>query len=162
MAEEVTTADGVVQAARHVIGTPFRHCGREPGVAMDCGGLIVYVASLAGLAARGPCLYSRFPSRVGLGTILDRHLWCDPAAGPLGSLRAGSVAGFWWDVPCVVSHCAIVADRPLLIGGSEMTIIHSFAMGARQVIEVPLDRFWIDRLVRVWDIPGIEGARWRP
>jgi cell wall-associated NlpC family hydrolase len=43
------TTDDIIAAARRAVGTPFRHQGRTPGVALDCAGLALYVAAENGV-----------------------------------------------------------------------------------------------------------------
>jgi len=39
----------IVRVARGYLGTPFHHMGREPGVALDCAGVLICVARELGL-----------------------------------------------------------------------------------------------------------------
>ena len=41
----------IVKAARTYIGTPFHHRERQPGIALDCVGLLVCVARELGIYA---------------------------------------------------------------------------------------------------------------
>lgn len=71
----MTTGADVVAAARGMLGTPWRHQARLPGVAIDCAGLVVCVARQLGLLPLGFDIngYSRNPD----GTMLalcDQHL----------------------------------------------------------------------------------------
>lgn len=50
-----------------MIGTPFHHQGRNPGIALDCLGFIVCTANCLGLNIRDNKTYRRFPN----GTLLS-------------------------------------------------------------------------------------------
>ena len=49
----MTSAD-IIAIARACLGTPFRHQGRIPGVALDCAGLVVAVAAAPRCRLPGP------------------------------------------------------------------------------------------------------------
>lgn len=81
----MTGADVVAEARTH-LGTPWRHQGRLPGVALDCAGLLIVVARRLGLVADGFDVngYSRAPD----GSMLD---WCDRCLTRIGALELGAV-----------------------------------------------------------------------
>jgi cell wall-associated NlpC family hydrolase len=45
----MTARAEVVAAARALVGTPYQHQGRLPGVALDCAGVVICVARACGL-----------------------------------------------------------------------------------------------------------------
>ena len=58
-----------IKAAREELGTPFHHQGRNPGVALDCLGLIAVTAiNRLGLPVKDYVKYRRRPN----GTLLPR------------------------------------------------------------------------------------------
>ena len=42
-------ANDIIVAARSLVGTPFRHQGRIPGVALDCAGTVIETLKLIGI-----------------------------------------------------------------------------------------------------------------
>lgn len=66
----MTGAD-VIAAARALIGTPFAHQGRLPGIALDCAGVIVATATALGIAHDDVAGYSRLPGNGLLRQVLD-------------------------------------------------------------------------------------------
>jgi len=55
-------ADEIVAAARELIGTPFVHQGRLPGVALDCAGTAIIVAQKIGFDVTDVIGYGRTPA----------------------------------------------------------------------------------------------------
>lgn len=51
----------VVEAARRLLGTPFGHQGRIPGVSLDCAGVVVETALACGAEFEDWTAYRRFP-----------------------------------------------------------------------------------------------------
>ncbi|MBK7357570.1 NlpC/P60 family protein [Propionivibrio sp.] len=68
------TADDIINAARACLGTPFRHQGRIPGVALDCAGLVVAVAKAIGADYNDVAGYGRTP----YGGMLESCLCSQP------------------------------------------------------------------------------------
>lgn len=62
----ITAAD-LVETARSMLGTPFHHQGRLPGVGLDCAGLLVCTLRALGLAVEDVRGYPRQPD----GRLLD-------------------------------------------------------------------------------------------
>ena len=78
-------ATEIIEAARELLGTPYRHQGRLPGIALDCIGLPICVAQklgygyidlpaygriphkglLEGMIAQQPCLYRVYDRQPG-------------------------------------------------------------------------------------------------
>lgn len=153
------TRDNVVKLARGQIGVRFYHHGREPGKRLDCSGLILHVCDEAGVKYRDPPSYGRYPEGIGLLKYFDPVFCreCDGEPNPLHDasyLMHGSIGMFWWTYRNITSHCGIIA-----LDGKEPTLIHAFAK-ARQVIEEPLEPMWLPKLMKVYDFPKVEGARW--
>lgn len=127
------TVDRIVDAARACIGTPFRHQGRIPGVALDCAGLVVAVAQELGVAYTDQQGYSRTPSGGRLECALDEQPCL--VRVPASERQPGDVLliRFASDP----QHLAILAGD---------TIIHSYAsVGA--VCEHRLSPVWVARIV---------------
>lgn len=62
----------VVEAAKTLIGTPWSHIGRAPGVAIDCVGVVVCTLQSLGIAVKDVKNYSRIPDDQ--GRLLLEHL----------------------------------------------------------------------------------------
>ncbi len=67
-------------AVRACLGTPVGHMGREPGKALDCGGLPWAAANLCGLGLAPTPSYRKMPSSRELESILG--LFCDRVDDP--------------------------------------------------------------------------------
>ena len=121
-----------VSAARGMIGTPFRHQGRLPGVGLDCAGLVVCALRHVGIEVPDVAGYGRLPRHnLFLGQVeanCTRIPHADASAGDLLMFR-------WTSEP---QHVAIYAG-----GGS---IVHAY-QAARGVVEHDLDDIWRGRLM---------------
>lgn len=69
----MTTRADIVAAARSMIGTPWRHQGRLPGVGLDCGGLLIAVAEAVGHPVAPIGRYPRSPDGVALKAAMDER-----------------------------------------------------------------------------------------
>jgi cell wall-associated NlpC family hydrolase len=125
----------VTAAARGLIGTPFRHQGRNAD-GIDCVGLIIATARRIGLGLNWPDMpYQRFPPEDYVRAVLDRYL-----DGPLtGPPQPGDVALIRWRRNA--NHLAIVGD-----GAEPYSLIHAYYVTGR-VVEHRADESWRDRIV---------------
>jgi len=124
--------------ARSLIGTPYQHQGRVPGVGLDCSGLVVAVANHFGIGVSDYTGYNNRPDgmlakRVGESFIRVR---CDRCAPQVG------------DVLCFVGkrypqHLAIRTD---------VGMVHALA-DSLVVNETSLDERWTSRLLCVFEWP---------
>lgn len=135
------TAEQIVAAARACLGTPFRHQGRIPGLALDCAGLIVAVAREIGIDPVDVESYGRRPHQ----GLLDATLSSQPSL--IDVARADMAAG---DILLMrftrePQHLAICAGS---------TIIHSWEAPGK-VCEHDLDATWRSRIVRVYRFVGL-------
>lgn len=130
----------VVAEARACIGTRFRHQGRQPGVGLDCVGLVAVVGRRLGLVDYDLTAYGRLP-RPG---ELEGHI---AAAGFTPLAPAEAVAGdvLLMRVERLPQHVAIRSDRG---------IIHAWA-ATRRVVEHGLDHGWRQRIVGAYRFPGL-------
>lgn len=141
-----TPAD-VVAAARALLGTPFHHQGREPGVGLDCAGVPIVVARALGLVPPGFDVepYPATPDGVSLRAYCDAHLqrwaWEEPG---------GVVLVSWRDGP--PQHLGIVAEHPA--GG--LSIIHADGARQKQVIETRLEWGRYMRRVACYRFRGVD------
>ena len=70
----MTTGHDIAEAARRLIGVPFRHQGRDPDVGLDCVGVVVVAYDAAGIALHGRTDYPRRPSGPELRGMLREQL----------------------------------------------------------------------------------------
>lgn len=132
----------IVEIARTYQDTPYHHQARQPGVGIDCVGVVVCVARELGLIEPGAdyVAYRRMPTNDKLLEILDRHLerLPDPAkaeAGDVLTFRLGRHP----------HHVAIKTGPD--------TMIHSYA-GVGRVVETNIQDSWASRIVAAHRIPG--------
>lgn len=128
------TPHDIVLAARGCLGTPFRHQGRLPGIALDCAGVAVHVAQSLGCAVDEPRAYGRLPHDGLLESWLDRQPYLVRAAAP----AAGDILLMRFVTE--PQHLAVCAGP---------TIVHAYERIGRTV-EHDLDARWRRRIVRVY------------
>lgn len=129
-------ADDLIAAARGMIGTPWVHQARQPGVGLDCIGLIVCALRACGATPPDRTDYSRTPSGL-LLPLLGRHCGSPTAWAP-GRLAV-------YRIMAEPQHLA-------LIGGE--TIIHT-SLETGRVVEHAEGARWARRRVAVYAIPGV-------
>lgn len=134
-------ASDVIDAARQMVGTPFRHQGRIPGVALDCAGLVVAVARQLGLDPQTPEDYGRTPANGLLEATLDGEP-CLQRIYPVDRQPGDILLMRFSREP---QHVAILASD---------TIIHSYSAVGR-VVEHRIDAQWESRIVRVYRFRGV-------
>jgi cell wall-associated NlpC family hydrolase len=132
----VTLADKILAAARACLGTPFRHQGRLPGIALDCAGLICHVCESIGVPYTDERGYSRLPHQGRLQAALDAQeslvRVSDPAPGDVLLFRFRTEP----------MHIGIYAGE---------TIIHAYEQ-AGKVCEHRMDDAWRARIVQAYRI----------
>lgn len=132
--------------ARSWVGTPYKHQGRQKGVGVDCIGLIWGVAAELGVDNSGvPANYPGTPDGLQLIAGCEKYL---VRREGLDRVRGGVAILYGLDKR--PQHFAIVG-----LYGGQPTMIHAFAKRQR-VVEHTWDRFWEERLVRMYDFPGVE------
>ena len=136
----MVTGAVLAQQARHYIGTPFYHCGRnEHG--LDCCGLLIRVAHDLGMTDWDEVDYSQQVNTEYLRESIDK--FCDPV--PKKNMRAGDILLF--SMMGSPQHLGIVTD---------LGFIHAHQT-AGGVVENSLDSIWLRRLVAVYRWRGIDG-----
>jgi cell wall-associated NlpC family hydrolase len=131
----MTDAD-IIQLARTQLGTPFRHQGRVPGLALDCAGLFVVVATALGLQVQDESGYGRNPWHGLLEQCIGRQPFLREV--PKAEMRRGDVLLMRFSGE--PQHIAIHAGA---------TVIHAYeSVGC--VVEHRLADVWRARVVRVY------------
>ena len=133
------TADDILIAARSFLGTPFRHQGRIPGLALDCAGLVVSVAKEIGADYIDRPGYSRNPS----GGLLESALDDQPCLERVTDRQPGDVLLMRFSGE--PQHLAIFTGE---------NIIHSYE-SVGKVCEHRLSDVWAARIVRVYRFGGL-------
>lgn len=136
----------VIAAARAMLGTPFHHQGRLPGIGLDCSGLVSSVARTLGLC-RGVPDWTDYPRRL-RGDAFLAALRARLPEVPVAELAPADIPVFWIRPASGAQHCAIYTERDSIIH------VHDNAHGG--VIEHDLDEGWRRRIVAVFRYPGLE------
>lgn len=138
--------DAIAASARVLVGTPFHHQGRAPGVGLDCVGVAVMACRAAGVAVEDFTAYGRMPRGTLLPACLARfdRVERDPLPGDL--------IAFWVHRPAYPWHVAVS------VGSGQL--VHAFSAAGRVVLQ-DLTEDWRSRIVAVFDMTGATagGAR---
>lgn len=145
----MTTRADIVACARSFLGTPFHHAERQPGIGLDCAGVLVCCAREQGLVEPGfdvPAYEARPDGR----TLLA---WCRRYMGPeVGqeAMQPGDALVMITDT--LPQHLGVVGDYRY--GG--LSLIHA-ANTARppRVIETRLMFSRVQRFVAAFTFPNI-------
>lgn len=138
------TGEAIVAEARKALGTRWHHQGRQPGVGLDCAGLIVVVAAALRLQVTDVAGYGRIPEGARLYRLLESQLIPVAAPGP------GDVALIAYDAD--PQHLAFVGDY--LYGG--LSLIHAYSVaGKGRVIEHRLSPEWEARIQGYYRFPEV-------
>lgn len=131
----------LVEAARLCLGTPFRHQGRQPGVGLDCIGVVACAARKVGLTSYDVSAYSRLPQ----GDAIACHL----AAArldeiPVSDARPGDLLLMRFTREA--QHVALVTEKGIL---------HAHQQVGR-VVEHRLDASWRRRVLAAYRFEGVD------
>jgi cell wall-associated NlpC family hydrolase len=138
--DAVPKRQDIIDFARSLVGTRFKHQGRLPGAGLDCIGVVAVTAQHFGLTYHDMTGYSNRPDGVTLLREFDKAL---VRIGP-ADVQCGDVLTFWCEAPGKVQHAAIATDRGM---------IHS-TVEYRRVVEHRLDDYWRKRLAVCYRFPG--------
>lgn len=127
-----------VEAARALVGMPFRPYGRTPEAGLDCLGLVIHVAHTIGLEAEAPA-YSLSGDQRALAAGLVAH-----GLTPLPPDLAQPGDVLLLEVDAERRHLAIRSDRG---------VIHAHARLGR-VVEHRMPPAWATALISVYRFPG--------
>lgn len=135
------TAEKIVAAARSMLGTPFRHQGRVPGVGLDCAGVLVCDCRELGLPVEDVDGYGRNPFQGLLEQAIRRQPFLREVAK--ADIRPGDVLLMrFYEAP---QHIAIATEHG---------IVHAYE-NAGKVVEHRLSGFWKARITHVFRFEGI-------
>ena len=134
------TPDNIIAAARRAVGTPFRHQGRAPGVALDCAGLALHVAGAVGVAAIDKEGYPRQP----FGGVLEATLNEQPGLVQVFAMLPGDILLMRFKAG--PQHLGIVTGT---------TLIHAYAP-SRIVCEHDFTPEWAARVVAIYRFVGVD------
>lgn len=133
----------LVAAARALIGTPFAHQGRVPGVGLDCAGLVVCALQACGGEVADQRGYGRIPAHGMFTAAIAAH--CDSIAQD--QVQPGDLMMFAFRGE--PQHVAIVsATDPVML-------VHAYQDVGR-VVENALDATWQARLRGCYRVRGVD------
>lgn len=145
------TRSDIVRVARSYLGTPFHHLGRQPGLALDCAGLLICVARELGCVAPDfdvPA-YTKSPD----GSLLVWfHRYLRPV--PRVAMQPGDAVALILDAD--PQHLGILCDY--VHGGLSLIHAASRLRGDREVgcvIETGFKISRAQRLAAVGAFPGV-------
>jgi len=133
------TSDDIIASARRAVGTPFRHQGRTPGVALDCAGLALYVAAENRVDTIDHEGYPREP----FGGLLEAALDEQPGLERVFEMQPGDILLMRFSIG--PQHLAIFTGR---------TLIHAYAVAAT-VCEHDYTPKWAARVVSIYRFVGV-------
>ena len=118
-------SDAVLKSAYGLIGTPFHHGARVPGVGVDCSGLLCCVAKDMGFDFVNMKCYSPVNAFAVMVTEFDAQLT------PVDTICIGDVMLF--KARLAPGHCGIY------VGGNQMIHAHY----RRGVVRESLSEYWL-------------------
>lgn len=128
----------IISAARECLNTPFQHQGRIVGLALDCAGVAVHVASKWHTVEQPPA-YGRLPHDSMLEQWIERQPFLERATHP----QAGDLLLMRFENE--PQHLAINAGE---------TMIHAY-QSIGKTVEHNLDDKWRRRIVRAYRFKGV-------
>lgn len=132
-----------IAAARSLIGTPFRHQGRLPGIALDCVGVPICAAMACGIKLNDKKSYPDVPNGKDFVHAVEQS--CDKIN--LDIAQIGDLMIFAWTKN--PQHIAIISNM------NPMRIIHSWS-GAGGVVEHGIDKMWMRRFRGCYRLKAIQ------
>jgi cell wall-associated NlpC family hydrolase len=132
----------IVQAARSLINTPYQHQGRTAQKGLDCLGVVILTAKIAGVIDRDFDFLGYSRSGNGLLQVeIERYCaeWTE--------LTEGAIALF--DLDGRPNHCAVISKS-----SSVFNIIHAYENAGR-VREHELIPWWANRIEKIYAFPGV-------
>jgi cell wall-associated NlpC family hydrolase len=142
----------VVEVARSMVGTPWRHQGRNATIGkwggIDCAGLIVLTGRAAGVLPEDAELrgYRRSPDGRTMIALLSK--WGTRVSEP----RPGDVAALVVRGAQVPQHLGIISELP----DGRLGLIHACARHRRVVENSIGDRDQLTRIIGYWSFRALE------
>lgn len=139
----------IVTAARELVGTPFHHQARLPGVGVDCVGVLILIARRFGLVAPEYDFtgYPRVPDGRSLLHELDARL---VRANGMSCAAIGDVVVMSIDRD--PQHVGVLGDY----AGGRLSLIHASSVATPpRVIETRLMFTRAQRFVARYSFPGV-------
>ena len=131
----------IVAEARTLVGTPFQHQGRTPGVGLDCGGVIVHLLRFMGINY-DVAGYGRLPEGLRLIEVCDEALVrIRPSVFKPGDVIALRLLR-------EPQHLALVTDYGILHAWQRIWT-------PAKVCETILTADWRQRIAAAWQFPGV-------
>lgn len=138
----MSAAATIIATAREQVRlrTRFQHQARQPGLALDCVGLLIHAFAAAGLAVTDERGYAREPNPA----VMRAHLesLCYRAGAPWQPADI-----LWIRIVHEPQHLALLTDAG--------TIIHAYSSVGR-VVEHHLDARWRRRVEAVYRHRGLD------
>ncbi len=144
------TPNSILVEAREWINTPYHHQAKVKGVGVDCVGFIVGVGLNTGALLltkqqiKEYAGYGRLPNPNMMGRVMRRYL--NPL--PHRDLVVGNIAWLEWRAGLPM-HLALVGEL-----NGVPTLIHALG-DVGKVVEHSLTQQWEDRIVSLWQYPGL-------
>lgn len=136
------TREQILSAARELIGTPWAHQGRTPGVGIDCAGVVLHILKLNGITYD----VSGYPYEP--NGELTLHADACLTRIPKAAFQPADVLVF--RIKRLPQHVALATDKGIL---------HSFNRGAStlsRVVETGLTDQWRAHIVAAYKFPWID------
>lgn len=136
----MATKQEFVEAARQLIGTPFHHAARVPGVGVDCTGMVICALEAVGIAAIAADKQGGYNTgdniidmEERIGRLADQVLADDITVGDCIIFRKDSMH----------HHMGVYTDTGM--------IVHAWrTSGINKVCETPIPMEWDDSFHSVW------------
>lgn len=148
----------IVRAAMSLLGTPFVHQGRMPGAGLDCIGVVVATAQLAGLRIRDMIHYARAPNP----RVLLREAEQSFDKLELGQEGFGDV-GLTWLNPALAGlphHAFVMVPPPNGSKDSNPWMVHALRAN-RRVVHNPWADPWKQATHSFWRFKGLQVSPWQ-
>lgn len=135
-----------IKIARSLIGTPFKHRGRNPNIGLDCAGLPVEVLRRQNFEVKDLRIYSRYPLNDGLREMVRLNLGepvidRPPSVGDLALMRYRSEP----------HHIVIISDY--IYGGRSIIHADAWAPNGGRVVEVRMDAVIANSIMEAYRWP---------
>ena len=136
------TREQIIAAGRELLGTPWAHQGRTPGVGIDCAGVVVHILKLNGITydVAGYAYEPNGELTIHADACLTRI--------PKAEFQPAAVLVF--RIKRLPQHVALATDKGIL---------HSFNRGAgtlSKVVETRLTDQWRTHIVAAYKFPWVE------